>query len=607
MSRSPIAVLAAGVLLLLLTLTAGASPQPPDRPAGTPQGDRVGGATPAPVTGSQAWIVLLCEYLDSDGDPTFTPEYTSTMFKDATWGLETYFSRISYGKITLTTTIRPYRDMPNIRQYYIDIPSANDRAGALFDDCTAAHDAEVDFGDYAGVVVLLDKNIGFGGLGGSHYAILDGVDRVWPFATTGANSTQGFNAAVTAHEMLHAFGLPHARGGSFFDVMSVPGAWCPDAFKNKYTCYPEYTNAWHVQELLGWIDAPKVYQAGPGKNAPITIERLALPRPNSNFLMAKVAIPNTEKFYVLEVRLQLAGSFDYGLPNGAGVIMHRVSTAPEDNLEDYTPADLVAEDKNDDGFWDPDSAYWGVGETFEDKAAGISVKVTASDGAAFTVVITTPDPVAPSQPTLALADRTTQSATLSDKPVVKTTLSATDNVGVTGWLVSENGATPAANAAGWRATPPTTFRLSAGDGVKAVYAWAKDGAGNVSPRAKATIRLDTKKPAVAIVEPAARATMTQLRKLRGTATEPKPGSGLASADFAIRRKAGPACSWWNPTTQKLVAGSCAKKVWNTMGHRANWAKTIGKLDTPGTYLVYVRFTDKAGNTGTARQAFVIKR
>ncbi len=66
-------------------------------------------------------------------------------------------------------------------------------------------------------------------------------------------------------------------------------------------------------------------------------------------------------------------------------------------------------------------------------------------------------------------------------------IAATDSVGVTGYYASESATTPTAGAAGWVVVISTTsyaanvaFTLSAGNGLKTVYVWFKDAAGNVS-------------------------------------------------------------------------------------------------------------------------------
>ncbi|HET6555889.1 MAG TPA: right-handed parallel beta-helix repeat-containing protein, partial [Prolixibacteraceae bacterium] len=56
---------------------------------------------------------------------------------------------------------------------------------------------------------------------------------------------------------------------------------------------------------------------------------------------------------------------------------------------------------------------------------------------------------------------------------------ATDDVGVTGYMLSQSSTAPTASAAGWLSTKPTTYTFST-EGVKTLYAWVKDAAGNVS-------------------------------------------------------------------------------------------------------------------------------
>jgi len=71
---------------------------------------------------------------------------------------------------------------------------------------------------------------------------------------------------------------------------------------------------------------------------------------------------------------------------------------------------------------------------------------------------------------------------------------------VVGWLVSKTQDTlPAADDPRWVGTTPTSYILSDGDGDKTIYAWFKDGAGNVSTEsATDDILLDTTPPEGAI-------------------------------------------------------------------------------------------------------------
>jgi len=62
---------------------------------------------------------------------------------------------------------------------------------------------------------------------------------------------------------------------------------------------------------------------------------------------------------------------------------------------------------------------------------------------------------------------------------------------VTGWFVSESSSAPSAESGGWSSSEPNSFTLSSGDGMKTVYVWAKDAAGNVSSAGSDTINVVT--------------------------------------------------------------------------------------------------------------------
>ncbi|HLN87157.1 MAG TPA: hypothetical protein VK200_11855, partial [Candidatus Limnocylindrales bacterium] len=89
-------------------------------------------------------------------------------------------------------------------------------------------------------------------------------------------------------------------------------------------------------------------------------------------------------------------------------------------------------------------------------------------------------------------------ATATSLTVPVSTFAATDNVAVTGYLVTTNATAPAAGAAGWSATAPTSVTAAAA-GSATFYAWAKDAAGNVSTAKSASVTItlpDTTAPVV---------------------------------------------------------------------------------------------------------------
>jgi hydrogenase small subunit len=69
-----------------------------------------------------------------------------------------------------------------------------------------------------------------------------------------------------------------------------------------------------------------------------------------------------------------------------------------------------------------------------------------------------------------------------------TTFTAGDNVGVTGYLVTESATRPLETAAGWSSAKPPSYTFQSA-GVKTLYAWAKDAAGNISTSRSASVTI----------------------------------------------------------------------------------------------------------------------
>ncbi len=108
--------------------------------------------------------------------------------------------------------------------------------------------------------------------------------------------------------------------------------------------------------------------------------------------------------------------------------------------------------------------------------------VSTSRSASVTVTTTTSDTTAPTVTGFTIPS----TATSLNVPI--NLFSATDNVGVSGYMVTETATAPAASAAGWSATAPASHATSAA-GSRTLYAWAKDAAGNVSKSRNATVSI----------------------------------------------------------------------------------------------------------------------
>jgi alpha-tubulin suppressor-like RCC1 family protein len=151
--------------------------------------------------------------------------------------------------------------------------------------------------------------------------------------------------------------------------------------------------------------------------------------------------------------------------------------------------------------------------------------------------------------------------------------------GIGAWLLSETPVNPAANDTRWRETPPTTFTLSRGDGLKRVYVWTRDLAWNVSSAGQADVRLDTAAP-------------TGL----GTPGAGVVWSGLAAGTIPTR------VGW--TAARDLSPGAVTYAVaWQRTGSSLWQAVTLADPRSasavlalaPGTYRVRVRAVDVLGH------------
>jgi C1A family cysteine protease len=99
---------------------------------------------------------------------------------------------------------------------------------------------------------------------------------------------------------------------------------------------------------------------------------------------------------------------------------------------------------------------------------------------------TTADTTAPTVTSFTVPDSST-SLTVSIN-----SFTATDNVGVTGYMVTTSSTAPSASSTSWLTSAPAsyTFDSSTTSGTKKLYAWAKDAAGNVSTSANASVTLN---------------------------------------------------------------------------------------------------------------------
>ena len=169
-------------------------------------------------------------------------------------------------------------------------------------------------------------------------------------------------------------------------------------------------------------------------------------------------------------------------------------------------------------------------------------------------------------------------ATARSLTITITSLAATDNVGVTGYLVTEVSTAPSPTASGWSGTAPVSYTfLSAGD--KTLYAWAKDAAGNVSTSRSAVITIDTTVPIVTdFIIPITSETLT-VAITSFTASDNVGVTGYLITELATAPS--PTASGWSGTAPGTYT-----------------------FPTTGEKTLYAWAIDAAGNVSTSRSASV---
>ncbi|HBR15330.1 MAG TPA: hypothetical protein DD723_07295 [Candidatus Omnitrophica bacterium] len=193
-------------------------------------------------------------------------------------------------------------------------------------------------------------------------------------------------------------------------------------------------------------------------------------------------------------------------------------------------------------------------------------------------------------------------AAYTKSTVVTLALSATDNVGVTGYYISTGATAPLASASGWTSVTSTTiyngsvsYTLSSGDGSKTIYVWSKDAAGNVSTAAMDSITLDTTQPVVSITSPTSNSIYaTTIGNITLGGTSADTTTGIAGITYTIQQATA-------TTPGALPTGTTTTNV-----TRSGVLITVGTNDwsipdialSQGENVITVTAQDTAGNTAS---------
>lgn len=116
------------------------------------------------------------------------------------------------------------------------------------------------------------------------------------------------------------------------------------------------------------------------------------------------------------------------------------------------------------------------GENPESETATVTINIT------FPVVPPTPDVTAPMISSFSIP------STFANIEVPVISFIASDNIGISGYILTETSITPGVNDERWSSSTPTKYTFD-GPGEKKLYAWVKDGAGNISGSQSAEVTI----------------------------------------------------------------------------------------------------------------------
>lgn len=347
-------------------------------------GEHLGGV----VTGSQPWISLLCKFADVSAEPEDLAFFQG-MYANAPGGLDHYWREVSADKVNVVGSVAiDWIDLPGNHTSYVPTPGSGTGAdlSSIFDDCTAAADPLVDFGNggtpFAGINIMLNDRLDCCAWGGGRFATLDGISKSW--RVTWDPPWAYRDEGVIAHEMGHGFGLPHANNwdadgnpyDSPWDVMSSATGFAVD--HPEYGRLGKHINAYH-KDRLGWFAPERRFVAPPNSSTSIELDHTAMANP-SEFQMARIDI-NGSHWYTVEARVR-SGSYEADLP-GDAVIIHEVRTGrPE-------PSWAVDADEPPAGFGSNPGTQWTPGETFVDSVNQVWISVDYATATGFGITVST--------------------------------------------------------------------------------------------------------------------------------------------------------------------------------------------------------------------------